>query len=263
MSDGVKVVRDGAVLEITLDRPPANAISGAVSRALGDAFERLQTDDGLRVAIVTGGGEKFFSAGWDLKAAASGDPDAENHGPHGFAGLPEYHDLDKPVIAAVNGMAAGGGFELALAADIIVAAEHAQFWLPEARIGILPDGGGINRLPRRVPYNLAVEMILTGRRLGAAEGQAIGLIGAVVPAAGLMAKARETAAAVCESAPLSVKAIKQILRRIEPMSLEASIRLMRERRGEIAAYAAMLASEDAKEGPRAFAEKRKPVWRGR
>ncbi|MGH6719782.1 MAG: enoyl-CoA hydratase-related protein, partial [Alphaproteobacteria bacterium] len=235
----------------------------ATSRALGAAFERLHSDDTLRVAVVTGGGEKFFSAGWDLKAAAAGDPDAENHGPHGFAGLPDYHELDKPVIAAVNGLAVGGGFELALAADIIVAAEHAQFWLPEAQIGILPDGGGVNRLPRRVPYNLAVEMMLTGRRLGAAEGLGLGLVAAVVPAVGLMAKARATARAVCASAPLSVKAIKQILRRIEPMSIETSIRLMRERRDEIPAYAAMLASEDAKEGPRAFALKRQPVWTGR
>jgi len=263
MGEAVRVVRDGGVLEITLDRPPANAIDGATSRALGAAFERLQTDDGLRVAIVTGGGERFFSAGWDLKAAASGDAGATDYGPHGFAGLPDYHELDKPVIAAVNGYAAGGGFELALAADLIVAAEHAQFFLPEALVGILPDGGGINRLPRRVPHNLAVEMMMTGRRLSAAEGLALGLLAAVVPAAELMVKARERAAAICASAPLAVKAIKQILKRIEPLSVEDSIRLMRERKAELPAYDAMWDSEDAKEGPRAFAEKRKPVWKGR
>ncbi|MEX2648731.1 MAG: enoyl-CoA hydratase-related protein [Alphaproteobacteria bacterium] len=263
MSEPVKVVRNGEVLEITLDRPPANAINGATSRALGAAFERLHRDDTLRVAIITGGGEKFFSAGWDLKAAASDDPDATDYGPHGFAGLPEYYELDKPVIAAVNGLAVGGGFELALAADVIVAAGHAQFWLPEAQIGILPDGGGINRLPRRVPYNLAVEMILTGRRLGAEEAVRIGLASAAVPAAELLAKAREIATAMRASAPLSVKAVKQTLRRIERMSIEDSIRLMREDRANIPAYAAMWASEDAKEGPRAIAEKRKPVWTGR
>jgi crotonobetainyl-CoA hydratase len=263
MSEAVKVVSHGPVLEVTLDRPPANAINGAASRELGAAFVRLRDDPGLRVAIVTGGGEKFFSGGWDLKAAASGDADATDYGPGGFAGLTELYDLDKPVIAAVNGFAAGGGFELALAADVIVAAEHAQFFLPEAKVGILPDGGGVNRLPRRIPYNLAVEMMLTGRRLSAAEAVTHGLAAAAVPVSGLMAKAREIAAQICESAPLSVKAIKQILRTIEPLTVEQSIRLMRDNREAIPAYAAMWASEDAREGPRAFAEKRKPVWKGR
>ncbi len=263
MSEPVKVVQVGEVLEITLDRPPANAINGAASRALGAAFARLRDERTLRVAIVTGGGEKFFSGGWDLKAAASGDADATDYGVGGFAGLTELYDLDKPVIAAVNGYAAGGGFELALAADIIVAAEGAQFFLPEAKVGILPDGGGINRLPRRIPYNVAVEMMLTGRRMPASEAHARGLVTAVVPVAGLMPKAREIAQQICESAPLSVKAIKEVLRAIESLTVEQSIRLMRDNREAIPAYARMWASEDAQEGPRSFAEKRKPQWKGR
>lgn len=263
MSDPVRVEVRGEVLEITLDRPPANAINGAASRALDAAFQRLHDDDALRVAIVTGGGEKFFSGGWDLKAAASGDPDATDYGKHGFASLPEFFERDKPVIAAVNGYAAGGGFELALAADIIVAAEHAQFFLPESKVGILPDGGGVDRLPRRIPYNIAVEVMLTGRRLTAQEGLTYGLLSAVVPQADLMARARATAQAICESAPLSVKAIKQILRGIDGMSTEQSIRMMRKDRGVFPAYKAMWDSEDAKEGPLAFAEKRKPKWKGR
>jgi crotonobetainyl-CoA hydratase len=263
MSEPVKVEQRGQVLEVTLDRPPANAINGAASRALGAAFVRLRDDPDLRVGIVTGGGEKFFSAGWDLKAAAAGDADSTNYGPGGFAGLTELYDLDKPVVAAVNGYAAGGGFELALAADVIVAVENAQFFLPEAKVGILPDGGGINRLPRRIPYNVAVEMMLTGRRMPASEAMTHGLVAAVVPPSGLMAKAREIAAQICESAPLSVKAIKQILRTIEPLTIEQSIRLMRDNREALPAYAAMWASEDAREGPLAFSEKRKPNWKGR
>jgi len=263
MSDPVRVEVRGEVIEITLDRPPANAINGAASRALDKAFQRLEDDDALRVAIVTGGGEKFFSGGWDLKAAASGDPDATDYGPHGFASLPEFFEREKPVIAAVNGYAAGGGFELALAADMIVAADNAQFFLPESRVGILPDGGGINRLPRRIPHNVAMEVMLAGRRLTAHEGLALGLVNAVVPQAELMAKARERAQAICESAPLAVKAIKQILRGIEGMTVEESIRLMRKDRGAFPAYKTMWDSEDAKEGPLAFSEKRKPRWKGR
>ncbi|MSP83255.1 MAG: crotonobetainyl-CoA hydratase [Alphaproteobacteria bacterium] len=263
MSEPVKVVQHGQILEVTLDRPPANAINGVASRGLGAAFVRLRDDPALRVAIVTGGGEKFFSGGWDLKAAASGDADATDYGPGGFAGLTELCDLDKPVIAAVNGYAAGGGFELALAADVIVAVDHAQFFLPEAKVGILPDGGGINRLPRRIPYNVALEMMLTGRRMPAQEAYARGLVTAVVQPADLMAKAREIAAQICESAPLSVKAIKHVLRAIEPLTVEQSIQLMRDNREAIPAYAAMWASEDAREGPRAFAEKRKPNWKGK
>ena len=151
MTEIVKRERHGAVLELTLDRPKANAIDMATSRALHGAFSEFAADDALRVAILTGGGEKFFSAGWDLKAAAAGEEVDADHGSGGFAGLTEFYQLNKPVIAAVNGFAAGGGFELALACDLIVAADHAEFFLPEVTIGIIADAGGVFRLPRRIP----------------------------------------------------------------------------------------------------------------
>src|SRR3954449_4041127 len=169
MADPVRMEVDGGVLVVTLDRPKANAIDVATSRALHSAFDRLARDEALRVAVLTGAGQRFFSAGWDLKAAASGEAIDADHGPGGFAGLTELFDLDKPVIAAVNGLALGGGFELALAADLIVAAEHAEMALPEARLGIVPDSGGLLRLPRLLPPALATEMLMTGRRLTAAE----------------------------------------------------------------------------------------------
>src|SRR5215813_4825819 len=169
------------VLEITLDRPPANAVDVATSHALYEAFARLESDPDLRVGIVTGAGDRFFCAGWDLRAAAAGEAVDAYHGPGGFAGLTELHGRAKPVIAAVNGIAAGGGFELVLAADLVVAADHAKFSLPEATLGIIPDAGGVLRLPRRLPRPVAVELLLTGRALTAAEALGFGLVNEVVP----------------------------------------------------------------------------------
>jgi crotonobetainyl-CoA hydratase len=173
--NGVRTERNGAVLEVVLDRPTANAIDPPTSRALGAAFVELRDDPALRVGIVTGGGERFFSAGWDLKAAAAGPPDRD-WGPGGFAGLTELFDIGKPVIAAVNGLAAGGGFELVLACDLVVAASHAEFFLPEARVGLIADAGGALRLSRRLPHVISMEMFLTGRRMGAQEALARGLV---------------------------------------------------------------------------------------
>ena len=164
----LQVTKNGQILEVVLDRPKANAIDNATSRAMGDLFANFRDDSDLRVAILTGGGERFFSAGWDLNAAADGDPIEGDYGVGGFAGITEMHDLNKPVIAAINGMAVGGGFELALACDLIVAADHAKFFLPEIFVGVLADAGAI-RLPKRLPYHVAMEMLLTGRRMDAAE----------------------------------------------------------------------------------------------
>ncbi len=263
MNDSVHVTRSGEIWEIVLDRPKANAISMAVSRELSQVFCAFRDDADARVAILTGGGERFFSAGWDLKAAAAGEEDTAASATidGGFAGLTELWSLDKPVIAAVNGMAAGGGFELALAADMIVAAETAECWLPEAQIGILPDGGGVIRLQRRIPRALAVEMMMTGRRMSAAEGLRWGLVSRVVPQAELMDAARDLARSVVKSAPLSLKAIKAVVDGTDGLSVEEAYAFMRS--GGIPQYRACLDSEDAIEGPRSFAERRAPVWKGR
>ncbi len=255
----VRVARRGAIHEITLDRPKANAIDAATSRALGDAFAAFRDDPESRVAIVTAAGERFFSAGWDLKAAAGGE--SQDYGAGGFAGLTELFDLKKPVIAAVNGMAVGGAFELVLACDLVVAASHAEFFLPEATIGIIPDAGGVIRLPRRLPRPIAMEMMLTGRRLPAAEALHYGLVNRVVAPAELMPAARALAAQVLAAAPLAAQTIKAVDAATRHLSVEAAYAEMRS--GRIAEYDRLLASEDAQEGPRAFAEKRPPAWTGR
>jgi crotonobetainyl-CoA hydratase len=258
MTESVTTAIDDEVLVITLDRPKANAIDIATSNALYQAFKWLADDPGLRVGIVTGAGERFFSAGWDLKAGEAIDAD---HGPGGFAGLTEYFTLDKPVIAAVNGLAMGGGFELALAADLVVAADHAEFALPEATLGMIPDSGGLLRLARRLPAAIASEMLFTGRRISAAEAQRWGLVNRVTPSAVLLDIALELARRVCYSAPLAIAAIKEVTRATEGLAVPSAYRTMRE--GDLPRYRAMLTSMDAQEGPRAFAEKRPPVWQGR
>lgn len=260
MTDAVRCEVTGEVLVITLDRPKANAIDVPTSRALHAAFDRLRRDDDLRVGVVTGAGERFFSAGWDLKAAAAGEAVDADHGPGGFAGLTELFDLPKPVIAAVNGLALGGGFELALAADLIVAAEHAEFALPEAGLGIIADSGGVLRLPRLLPRALANELLYTGERLPAAEAARWGLVNRVVPGGELRTAALDLAGRVAASAPLAIAAIKEIGRATEGQGVEAAFTTMR---GGLPGYQAMLASDDAAEGPRAFAEKRRPRWTGR
>ena len=256
----VTLERRAAVLIITLDRPKANAIDVATSLELYAAFKSLNDDPALRVGIITGTG-RFFSAGWDLGAANDGEAVDADHGPGGFAGLTEYFSLTKPVIAAVNGLAVGGGFELALAADLIIASIAARFWLPEAQLGMLPDSGGLLRLPKAIPARLAREMILTGRRLEADEALALNLVNRVVEPEGLLASAMELAEAIARSAPLAVTAARDILRATEAVEVEQGYTLMRS--GAIPSYRAMLASDDVLEGPRAFAEGRAPEWKGR
>jgi crotonobetainyl-CoA hydratase len=261
MAMEVEARADGPVLLITLDRPKANAIDVPASRALFRAFNRLRTEPGLRVAILTGAGERFFSAGWDLKAAAGGEDIEADHGPGGFAGLTEFFDIGKPVIAAVNGLALGGGFELVLAADLVVAAEHAEFALTEVRLGLVPDAGGLLRLPSRLPRPIAMEWLLTGRRVTAAEAARWGLVNRVVPAAGLMPAALELARAICAAAPLSVAAALEIMRETEGTAVTEGYQIMRD--DTLPAYRRMLSSQDAQEGVRAFAERRPPRWTGR
>lgn len=256
----VKLERHGEVLVITLDRPKANAIDVGTSQALYAAFKELDDDPALRVGIITGTG-RFFSAGWDLNAANEGEAVDAVHSPGGFAGLTEYFALSKPVIAAVNGLAVGGGFELALAADLIVASEAAQFWLPEAQLGILPDSGGLLRLPKCLPERLATEIIFTGRRLSAAEALHFGLASRVAAPDTLLESSLELARSIAASAPLAIRAAKDVVRSTVGLDIEAGYALMRS--GTIASYDRAIHSEDAIEGPKAFAEGRLPVWKGR
>jgi crotonobetainyl-CoA hydratase len=252
--------RRGRVLEITLDRPKVNAIDAATSVALGEAFRRLQEDDELSVGIITAAGDRFFSAGWDLKAAAAGEPPDADQGIGGFAGLTEYWDLGKPVVAAVNGVALGGGFELALAADLIVAAEHAEFGLTEAAIGLVPDAGGVIRLPRRLPRAVAMEMMLTGRRAGATELERWGLVLETSAAAELMTLARALADRIAACAPLSLQAIKEIDGATQGASERDAFRIMRE--ADLPAYRRIYDSDDAAEGIASVRAKRAPRWSG-
>lgn len=223
----VRAETRGAVLEVTLDRPPANAIDRDTSVALYEQFARLRDEAELRVGLLTGAGGRFFSAGWDLKAAAAGTEDpSTDFGPGGFAGLTELFDLDKPVIAAVNGMAVGGGFEMVLACDLILAADHAELFLPEVSIGIVPDAGGAQRLPRRLPWFVAMDLLLTSRRMSAAEAARWGLARSVVPAGDLLAEARRLADQIAAAPPATVQAVKEIARRGEALSVERTFAAM-------------------------------------
>lgn len=255
------IKRNGYILEITLDRPKANAIDAKTSFAMGEAFIAFRDDPELRVAIITGAGERFFSAGWDLKAAADGEAPDADFGPGGFAGLTELFNLDKPVIAAVNGYAFGGGFELALAADMIICSRNASFSVPEAKLGIVPDSGGMLRLPKILPPAIAMEMMMTGRSMDAEEALRWGVVNAVVESEQLMPHARELAAQIAANAPLAVAAIKEIYRETSELAVEEGYRHARS--GKLKHYPSVLHSEDALEGPTAFAEKRVPVWKGR
>lgn len=255
------IERNGAVLEITLSRPKANAIDAPTSVAMGEAFSAFRDDPSLRVAIITGAGERFFCAGWDLKAAADGEAVDANFGRGGFAGLTEMFDLNKPVIAAVNGFAAGGGFELALAADMIVCAAHARFSLPEVSLGIIADSGGVLRLPKRLPVAIANELMMTGRVMDATEAKHWGLVNRVVSSERLLDSARELAQQIVDNAPLSIAAIKEIVRTTAQLTVEQGYTYMRS--GELCNYPKLLHSQDAEEGPLAFTQGRPAVWQAK
>lgn len=267
MPKSVGTERRGKVLEITMDHPPVNAISTAVGAALYDAFATLRDDDALTCGIITGSGEKCFSAGWDLKEAAAtfaetDAPEQLGQTPGGFAGYTEMWDLYKPVVAAVNGHTIGGGFEIALAADIIVAVDWAEFWLPEMERGFLADAGAVQRLQKKIPQNVAVEMMYTGRRMSAEEAHHWGLVHKVVSPGDLMAEARAIADLIAEGAPLALQALKETVHGTAELSVEESFKAMKRGAGRFPIYERMLDSEDFQEGPKAFAEKRAPVWKG-
>jgi len=259
MPEFCEVERDDRLLVVTLNRPEVmNALHPPANAELERVFDDFVADDGLWVAIVTGAGDRAFSAGNDLKYTAAQSGGRVEVNPKGFAGLTARYDNPKPVIAAVNGLAMGGGFEIALACDLIVAADHALFALPEPRVGLAALAGGMHRLPRAIPLKQAMGMLLTGRRVSAEEGLRMGFVNEIVPRGEALAGARAWAEQILECAPLSVRASKRVAREtLAHPTLEAA---------EQASYPSIrtvMKSEDFREGPRAFAEKRRPDWKGR
>jgi acetyl-CoA C-acetyltransferase len=255
------VEQDGPLTIVTINRPEVmNAVHPAANHELAQVFDAFAADPDQWVAIITGAGDRAFSAGNDLKATAAGGRTGQTQPASGFGGLTARFDLHKPVIAAVNGLAMGGGFEIALACDLIIADERAVFALPEPKVGLAALASGLHRLPRTIGEKAAMGMILTGRRVPAAEGKELGFVNAVAPAGTALEVAKQWAAQILECSPMSIRASKDaVTRTMAEPSVEAGLA----NQGTYPGIRALFGSQDLIEGPRAFAEKRAPKWSGR
>ncbi len=260
IDDPVKTRREGGILEVTLDRPKANAIDLVTSRIMGEAFREFRDDPELRVAILRAEGDKFFCPGWDLKAAAGGDAVDGDYGVGGFGGIQELPHLNKPIIAAVNGICCGGGLELAISCDLLLASETATFALPEIRSGTIADAASL-KLPKRIPYHVAMDLLLTGRWFDAEEALRWGLVKEICKPDELLDKVWELARLLESGPPLVFAAIKEVVREAEDMKFQDALNRMNNR--QFRTIDTLYGSDDNLEGARAFTEKRDPVWKGR
>jgi len=256
MDKPVKTKIEGSILEVTIDRPKANAIDAKTSIILGDTFADFRDNPKLKVAIITGSGEKIFSAGWDLKAVNEGEAADADYGVGGFGGLQELPNMNKPIIAAVNGIACGGGFEIMISADIIIAAEHATFALPEINVGVVADAATI-KLRRRIPYHVAVEFLMTGRWMDVKEAKHWGLVNEIVKTNHVLKRAWEIADKISKGPNLIYSSIKEVLRETENEKEIPSFKILR----SLESVKKVYGSEDLKEGASSFVKKTDPNWK--
>ena len=256
MEKPIKTKIEGSILEVTIDRPKANAINAKTSIILGDIFADFRDNPKLKVAIITGGGEKFFSAGWDLKAVNEGESADADYGVGGFGGLQELPNMNKPIIAAVNGIACGGGFEIMISADIILAVDYATFALPEINVGVIADAATI-KLRRRIPYHVAVEFLMTGRWMDVKEAKHWGLINEIVESNNLLNRAREIAAQIANGPNLIYSSIKEVLRETENEKEIPSFKILK----SLDTVKKVYNSEDLLEGASSFVKKTNPKWK--